>query len=286
MKKAIIIGSCSIIFLSATAAARAATPDIFLSGGLTNGSYRGSFERDDILIQRLDLSLIPDYTSGLTLHLQNLDLRKKRRFTDLNQQQAGVSGYKAFPNQALGGYLGGRLDLHYLSSEDEATDQGLITYLAATYMTRDGGLYLDAGYTRSDYNLNIDQYTATLGFSFLNGRAWSQTRVYYIDPEERVQGWDTTLAVEQSLTYWTIPQVMSTTLRGLLGRRVFGYDPATFTVYNLSDVQEGGLGLSVNYQLTPALGMLADVAYEKFNNQDDRDDYSAIYGTLGVTYRF
>ena len=273
--------------LSGTGFCRAASADINLSGNITFGDYQSSIERDSILTERLNLSFIPDSTSGVTVHFENVSLEKNAGFADIDQNQYGISGYKALLVDAVNGYIGGRLDLQYLDSDDALTDNTLIPYGAVTYMSRDLGLYLDLGYSHSNYDLpDLDQYTATVGLSLFGGKSWSQTRLYFIDPDEQVQKQDETFAVEERLSYYAVPDTLTMTLYGMLGERIFAYDPEIYAVYNLADVQKGSLGGSISYQLTPSLNILGDITWEAYTNYELDDDYAVVYGTAMLTMTF
>jgi len=288
MKKYLIMGLLATLLLPEHTKAAA---EVYAAVGVTYGGYSGSVERDYLLTERLNLSFYPEQsaglTSGLTLHLENVDLVKNAGFADLDQYQVGVSGYQAFQLEKGAGYLGGRLDLQYLDSDDQFSDSTLIPYGAVTFKSADGRYYLDAGYAFSNYDRpDIDQYTVTVGLSLAGGRAWSQTRLYYINPDTAIQGEDETLAVEERLSYYAVPQKLTLGLYFLLGKRIFAYDPDILTVYNLTDVQKGSVGLSSTYQFSENLSLLGDVTYEAYQNNDLQDKYSVIYGTINLTYRF
>jgi len=286
MKKRIVFTLIPALFFGGTAC-WAASPDVYLSGSVTYGDYMKSIERDYILTERVNLSVIPDLTSGLTFHFENVKLSKNAGYEDINQNQYGISGYKAVPVEAVNGYLGGRLDVQYLNSDDALTDNTAIPYVAFTYKSNDGGLYLDLGYAHSAYNHpDVNQYTATVGASLLNGKSWSQTRFYVIDLNETTQGQNTTYAVEERLSYYVVPDKLTLSLYGLLGERIFAYDPDIYEVYNLADVQKGSLGGTVSYQLTPALKVLGDLTWEAYKNHDINDDYSVLYGTVMLSMKY
>lgn len=285
MKKKICLAFAPLLFVAGTS--WAASPDVYLSGSVTYGDYLGSIERDYILTERVNLSLIPDLTKGLTFHYENVHLKKNAGYRSIDQNQYGFSGYKAVEVKAVNGYLGGRLDVQYLDSDDQLSDNTAIPYVAATYKSQDGKLYLDVGYAYSGYgHPDINQYTATLGLSLLGGRAWSQTRLYAIDPNETIQGQNSTFAVEERLDYYAVPQKLTYSLYGLVGKRIFAYDPYIYAVYNLADVQKGSAGGTVSYQLTPAVSILGDLTWEAYKNYDIDDEYSVLYGTVRLSFKY
>lgn len=287
MKKRIGLALIPGLFLGATSCWAASSSEVYLSGSATYGDYLDSVERDYILTERVNLSVIPDITSGMTFHFEHVDLEKNAGFADITQNQYGFSGYKAVPVKGVKGYLGGRLDVQYLDSDDQLTDNTAIPYVAATYKSNDGRLYLDAGYAYSGYDHpDVNQYTATLGVSLIKDKVWSQTRFYAIDLNETVQGQDHTYAVEERLSYYAVPKKLTYSLYGLAGKRVFAYDPEIYAVYNLADVQKGSAGGSVTYQLSPAVSVLGDVTWEAYKNYDIGDNYSVVYGTVLLSFKY
>lgn len=258
-----------------------------VSGGVTYGSYSGSQVRDNLLKETLNLSYTSeDYTGGGTIHFENVTLENNRGYDDIDQYQYGISGYKSVLVDGVG-YIGGRVDLQYLDSDDQLTDNTAVPYFALTFKSLDGKYYFDAGYSYSNYdNPDIDQYTGTVGISLLDGMVWSQTRLYYIDTSEKTQGENSTFAVEERLSYYAIPKILTVSIYGLVGKRLYAYDPDIFSVYNLADVQQGSLGGTVSYQLNTAWSVLGDVTYESYENDDLDDDYSITYFTVALNYGF
>jgi hypothetical protein len=230
MKKKIAFAFTTALVFGATACWAAGSDtsgsDLYLTPSITYGSYLDSIERDYILIERANLSLIPDLTQGLTFHYEHVYLKKNPGFETISQNQFGLSGYKALHVKAARGYLGGRVDVQYLDSEDQLTDDTAIPYVAATYKTEDGDLYLDVGYAYSGYgNPDVNQYTATLGLSLIDGKIWSQSRFYAIDPNEKVQNQNRTFALEERLYYYAVPDKLTYSLYALVGERIYAYDP-------------------------------------------------------------
>lgn len=279
------VGLVATFALPTTSSMAAGT--VRASGGVTYGSYSGSQVRDNLLKETLNLSYTSeDYTAGGTIHFENVTLENNRGYADIDQNQYGISGYRAFLVDGIG-YIGGRVDLQYLDSDDSLTDSTAVPYFAMTFKSLDGKYYFDAGYSYSNYDApDIDQYTGTVGISLFDGWLWSQTRLFYIDASEKTQGENSTLAVEERLSYYVIPQKLTVSVYGLVGKRLFAYDPDIFSVYNLADVQQGSFGGTVSYQINTAWSILSDITYESYENDDLNDDYSITYFTVGLTYGF
>ncbi|MBI5326794.1 MAG: hypothetical protein HZB80_00620 [Deltaproteobacteria bacterium] len=259
---------------------------VSLSGHGTYGAYSGSTQRDNIISETLNLSYIPNPENGLNLTVKNSSLNLKSPLNDINGTNIGAE-YLWTPKTEKGSFIGGKVGALYINSDDQNSDNTFIPFLAMLYKSPDLRKYFDFGYARTAYNdTTANQFTVTGGVSLFNDFVWSQTRLYYIDLTQMVQGKKNTFAVEERFTYYAIPEKLSLTLYGMLGQRIYAYDPDLQTAYNLSDIHEGSAGVSLNYNLTKSVSVYGDVTYEYYNNNNIDDKYNVQYSTAGISISF
>lgn len=265
-------------------AADAAAPFSVL-GQVTYGSYGGSVERKSITSETGSFSYNPSSDFGATINANHNDLIRKEGLDNIGTTSGGATLFKFF--DAGPGLLGGRATAVYVSSDDRNSDHTLIPYVSLMFKTRDQKVYFDVGYANSGYrDATVNQYTATAGFSLFKDWLYSQTRVYYIDLSRNVEGRGNAFSVEERLSYYAVPKKLTLSLYGLLGRRIFAYDPDLGIVYNLPDYQHGSVGFTASYNITPTLVAFGDVTYEAYRNNDISNSYHATYGTVGLKYGF
>ena len=263
------------------------------------GDYSGSEQRQGI--QSYAAFLKADYLEqgGLTAgYTRTLVSFKSNAQDDIAQNEFYLSGHYSLNPDALPGRLSLRLDGHYINNDDEtgATDDVSIVGPMVSFLNYAKTFYLDLGYSRSSYgdssvtskSLDVDQWTPTLGFAFNNSFDWLQARVYYIDPsnDERALGKQDTTALELKWTHWFSPDaplgIDDVMLGGLVGKRIFAVDPDTATVYNVVDVQKGGLNLTGGWELGENTRLAAGAGWESYENPPLDDDYDSFFLYLNL----
>ena len=200
-----------------------------------------------------------------------------------------------------------RLDLHAVNNDDntEATDNVRAFSPRIGYLNAAKSRYYGLGYTRSNYGdsnnttledttLNVSQLTPTFGFAFNNYYEWVQFRLYYTRNSNSTRSLDrsTNLALEGKWTHYFptgkskyIPKNVQAGV--LLGKRQWAVDPDTFSVYNLSDVQLGGLSLGAQWGLDKHTTFLLGAGYNQnqsldFNGERYRYSSRYVYGGINV----
>ncbi|MDI6744787.1 MAG: hypothetical protein QMD07_05355 [Thermodesulfovibrionales bacterium] len=286
IKSAVIL--LTSLLVSAMAFANEPHQSLSLSGHVTYGSYSGSQQRDSILSETIKLSYMSfdKNNYGLDISLKSSVLNRKQPLSDIDGFNADIA-YFLFYKLNDGNYLGGRIAVHHISSDDNNSDNTLIPYVSAAYKSSDGSKYFDAGYAHIDYDDTIaKQYTATGGFALFNRKLWSQTRFYYNDLSKMVQSKNNAFAVEEKIAYYAIPKKLTLSLYALFGERLYAYDPDLGIAYNVADIQKGSAGFSAVYNITERLEAYADITYERFKNSDINDKYGVTYYTGGLKYTF
>ncbi len=295
MRQKTALSILAVLLNSVIAFAEEAPIAFSVSGQATYGQYSASTQRDAITSETINLSWAPSYEAGIGLNLHYADLDRKAPLANIKSTSSSLSLFWV-PRLASSHYLGGSATLTYLDvvnnedltdDRDKNADHALVPFLSLIYKTPDVSRSLDIGFAYADYkDTDVRQYTVTAGTFLFNYWVWSQTRLYYIDLSNPVQGEGQTAAFEERLTYFAIPQKLSLTLYALLGERIYAYDPDLGIAYTLPDIQKGSGGLSASYNITPRLSLVGDVTYEAYKNAVIDDEFAVLYETVGLRYTF
>ena len=179
-----------------------------------------------------------------------------------------------------------RVDGHLINNNDptNGTDEGAIVAPQISYLNADKNLYFDLGYAYSLYagDLNLNQWTPTIGIGFNQNSDWLQLRGYFIysSNAQRTQGKEDTYAVEAKYTHHFAAnpiKISRLQVMGLAGERMYAVDGDAGSVYNLADTQKGSFSLSGAWDLNNAWSLLLIGGLEFYENGDIGDDYSNRY---------
>jgi hypothetical protein len=266
-------------------AQQAASP-LSLSVGGTYGLYSESQQRDKIISESVSISYTPILSAGLSLALKHSTLTRKPPLDEIGGISTDLSYYE-FLTLTRGDYLGSKLGLHYISSDDLNSDGTIIPYLSVSFKPANLLSAFELGYTRTPYNdTTAEQVTLMGATSLFDQWVWLQTKAYYIILPNDIQGKQYTLAVEERLSYYVVPSKLTLSLYALLGERIYAYDIDLGTAYNLSDIQKGSLGLSLNYNLKDKINIFTDFTHEQYFNTTIGDGYLVRYFTIGASAKF
>lgn len=264
------------------------------------GPYIDSEERDQL--SNLGLFLHADYLErgGLTLGYNRTMIGLKAADADIDQDQLFLSGRVSLTPDWAGGRIGLRFDAHWVDNNDDLNGTGDLKIVAPqiSYTGLDEKFYFDLGYARSSYgeadalvgDLELDQFTPTLGFGFNERSDWLQFRGYLINVSNpsRAQGKSDTSAIEVKWTHWFegrgplgLEKFIAT---GLAGERLFAVDPDSAVVYNLADIQKASASVAGQWRLNDSNRLLLQFGYEGYTNELIADDYNSLYVYLDFTH--
>jgi hypothetical protein len=160
-----------------------------------------------------------------------------------------------------------------------------------SFLNYDKTLYADLGYAYSSYHssdnaiddIQIRQWTPTLGVGFNRAMDWLQLRAYLISlsGSNRVTATDGSSAVEAKWTHWFGPDAPLTLdnvrLTLLAGERIYAVDGDARALNTLSDMQTGLLALSGEWRLGEQGRLLLQAGYESNKNRELNDSYQSVY---------
>lgn len=258
----------------------------------SKGNYSSSTQRDKK--SNYGIFFTADYLDsyGMTFVYDRGSYDYKQGIRTIDQDAFFLSGRKTFRPDALNGLLTLSLDAFHIDNNDRSklSDNVKVYGTHLSYLTFDKKYYADLGYAHSSYynGLTIDQWTPTGAFGFNQQRDWLQVRGYFISSSDRnrTQGFKSTEAVDVSLTHFFDGQnfkLNKIKLSGLMGERFYAVDRDSANVYNLDDIQKGGLSLLAEFQLTEKVKLTVSGGKERFRNEILGDSYSSNYLYGGVS---
>lgn len=248
------------------------------------GSYSGSAQRDTITGYGAVVS--SDYLErgGFTLGMNRTEINMNPGVEDIDQNALFASGKLNFTPDGVAGRLTGRLDVHVIDNDDASDDtDGVKAYAPqVSFLSYDKRRYFDLGYAYSKYrnDLNVNQWTPTVGFALNDGADWVQLRGWFIDPSNtvRAQGKKTTSALEAKLTHWFGTDkplgLDNVRVSARVGERIYAVDQDAGAVANLSDIQRGGVSLGGEWKFGKSMSVLAILSRDNYHNSIFSDDYS------------
>ncbi len=265
-----------------------------LSG--TGGDYRDSLARDHMWEAGVRFS-------GTYLDVGDVAVADTHTYvamkggTHASSQDASLlSGDWHLQPAGMQGVLTLRLDAYHIHSNDTNQTIDRVTAFAPqlSYLSHDKDWYFDLGYAHSHYtsDLNVQEWTPTFGFAFNQQYDWMQFRGYRIlnlNPTLS-SGVSHTSALDAKWTHFFGAQSnhfmpTSFTLGALIGKRVYAVDMDSQTVFNLPDIQEGGLNVTLAWQLAKNTKFLLFVGNAQFKaiSTTNTANYTNYYG-LNVGY--
>lgn len=170
-------------------------------------------------------------------------------------------------------------------------DKFVVVYPTVSFINYAKTVYADLGYAFSNYHSNdsgtddieIVQWTPTLGFGFNRGYDWLQLRTYLISlsSSNRVENKDTTSALEAKWTHWFTANapvnLHSARLTLLAGERIYAVDSDACSLCNVSDLQTGLFAIGAEWKLNEHASVLLQGGNEAYESLLLNADYSSTY---------
>lgn len=152
-------------------------------------------------------------------------------------------------------------------------------------------LYLDLGYAYSNYrsedsstdDIDISQWTPTVGIGFNRAYDWLQLRGYFIDlsSSNRVGDQDSTSALEAKWTHWFSADaplsLHSVRFTFIAGERIYAVDSDACSLCNVPDLQTGLVSFAAEWKLSEQNSVQLQVGYESYKDVVMNDRYTSTY---------
>jgi len=256
------------------------------------GNYSGSLQRSSLSSGGLIVSA--DYLDkgGFSLAANYARLAFKTG-SSINQQGYYANARYKLYFDALPGPLTVMLNGHFVNNNDitRNTDNVKVVAPQISFVNYAKTFYVDFGYAHSIYqnNLNVNQFTPTLGFGFNHGADWLQARGFFIKPSNRLrsQNKSSTSAVDVKWSHWFAPgswhHLEKMQLGGLFGERIYAVDNDAAAVYNLADIQRGSLSLALQWRVTESLHLMLMGGNERYLNNTIGNSYNNRFAYLDIS---
>ncbi len=200
-------------------------------------------------------TLYGDFGDGKTKHLEGalsqLHINYESPYDDLDQTDFTLAYNRTglfHPSLSL------RLGFHYISTDDNLTDQGWIFFGDLTYLLPyNWNTGLEIAYSRyhEEIDLDVFQLSPHIGYFLdLSGRKlYLEARGYYIHVDEtRLLGTslENYYSLEATVSYTQGPWTFKAS--GWIGQQMFAVKQAGFVVYNLTEKYHGGLRGEISHR--------------------------------------
>lgn len=185
------------------------------------------------------------------------------------------------------GPMGGGSSLRSITVDDDfSVLSPMISFLNYTKT-----FYLDLGYAYSSYSsedsstddIDVIQWTPTLGFGFNRAYDWLQLRGYFIElsSSNRIGDKDSTSALEVKWTHWFSADaplsLHSLRFAALAGERMYAVDSDACSLCNVPDLQRGLVSVGAEWKLSEQTNAQLLAGYESYKSVLLNDDYSSAY---------
>lgn len=257
---------------------------------LTYTVYNNSRMRDRMRIGGVYVDAQYLEKGGFTVGVTHTELQMKGDAPTLRQDNGYLSGRLNFTPDLLPGRLTLRMGLYLADNNDATNESNGVRVFAPqlSFLNLDHSRYFDLGYAHSSYDdsivdngsLSMDQWTPTVGVSFNQGYDWLQLRGYIIHYSNalRAQNRSSSISLEAKWTHYPAPSdwMPKQILAGvLLGRRLYAVDGDSGSVYNMADMQLGGVLLGAQWKLASKTNLLV---------QGGHDRYEELFGEIATKY--
>ncbi len=256
------------------------------------GNYSSSLQRSSLSSGGLILSADYLEKGGFSVAANYTRLAFKAG-NNINQQGYYANARYNLHFDALPGPVTFMLNGHLINNNDITgnTDNVNVVAPQVSFINYAKTFYIDFGYAHSTYknNLNVNQFTPTIGVGFNDGADWLQVRGFFIKPSNRLraQNKSSTTAVDVKWSHWFAPgswhHLEKMQLGGLFGERIYAVDNDAAAVYNLADIQRGSLSLALQWRLAESLSLMLMGGNERYLNNTIGNSYNNRFAYIDIS---
>jgi hypothetical protein len=198
-----------------------------------------------------------------------------------------------FLTTTSGSPMGGGSSKKTVSLEDKI----LVMNPIVSFLNYAKSFYADLGVAFSSYrsdvsgtdDIDIVQWTPTIGLGFNRAYDWLQLRAYLIDlsSSNRVAAKESTSALEAKWTHWFLANaplnLHSARLTVISGERIYAVDSDAYSLANVPDLQTGAISVGAEWKLSEPTSLLLQGGYETYESLLLNDRYRSAYMFLYLT---
>lgn len=258
---------------------------------LTQGSYSGSILRDRFSDVGVVISGAYLDQGGVTVGFSNTRINLKAAAA-IKQDNTLLSGRLNYWPDGWGGRMTLRLDAHRINNNDATGNTDDVSVIApqVSWLSTDKTLYADLGYAKSRYQnqLDVTQFTPTIGFGLNDGADWIQVRNYLIGGlnPARASGKSSTYGLDASWTHYfapgsaLLPASLALTLAA--GEKIYAVDMDAQSVANLADLNKGAATVALGWNITKNTKLLVLAGQSRYRNVTLSNDYKLNLGYVNL----
>jgi hypothetical protein len=254
-------------------------PYFSLSQSATFGTYLGAAQKQ-IYHLATEFSLVPGWESSWTFLYRRSGIDYTSGFGYIQNQFTG-SYSRIF---SLGrGFFWTRVDLSYLDSNSTLTNKNLTIFAEAGFQNAGGGAGAGLGGFYSSYAaVNSFGASASAWIDLGDGRRLSsKLNINGFSGDYHDGKWFTSGKVA---LYFPSGGKFALLFSGFLGQRSLFYDSDIKLIYNLTDVQKAGAGVTAYFYALRSLTVFLDGTFERYEAYAG-GTYSAFYLTLSASLK-
>ncbi len=230
-----------------------------------------------------------NFPNKFELGLENINIEYNNNLPRLDQNDI-TAIYTRFVGEHL--YFKG--GLHYIKSDDSATDNGIIAIAGVNYYQYlKYNVGLDFYYSKyKNYQpkkLKLYQVRPYVGVNF--GKYYSKWGSFYLEGElNYIKPISSSVyGLKKSYTSGGLKLVhykgkWTNSVGGWIGKKVFAVDNGGFTVYNLGETYKAGIEASVDYAFRTNTHMKIKYNYSKFTETNKKAHSNVISASLSHTW--
>lgn len=200
-------------------------------------------------------------TWGVTAGIQStrINMEPITQTSAQDQDNWLLSGHLHAPSSGLPGRWTFQLDGHQIHNDSKRGNSDGVRVIApqVTWLSYSQPLKIDLGYASSSYRntSTVHQLSYGLGFGFNQNRNWVQARGYMIKNLDPIYalGQTSTRGANIALTHFLnshsawVPNALTVGLER--GKKIYGVDMQTQTVYNLPMVNQGSESVAATWKI-------------------------------------
>lgn len=170
-------------------------------------------------------------------------------------------------------------------------DKILVMNPIVSFLNYAKSFYAGFGFAFSNYrsdvsgtdDIDIVQWTPTIGIGFNRAYDWLQLRAYLIglSSSNRVADKDSTSALETKWIHWFSADaplnLHSARLTVLAGERIYAVDSDAYSLANVPDLQTGAISVGAEWKLSEPTSLLLQGGYEMYESLLLNDRYGSAY---------
>lgn len=263
--------------------------EVSLFGSIAEDDHESPYEKSSNGTVRMSYH---QQRNHVTLQTRFNRLEERNNPDRISANKSTLSWVHFIPRNAVQKWAT-RLDVHYVTHDDNLYDGTTVPYVALMYFDQSHEQYYDVGYATAHFSkpntinqITLNQVSATAGRAYNHRRFWSSLRVLgqHIHQDNDQAKNQSYWSVTALGTYHWLPEKLDVSAYLSLGERQYTYKPNLYTIYDRLDKQQRALGSSVHYKINPNMTLIADYHHDRYEHKDRH--FGVDWYSLGLSYLY